>query len=84
MNLLEELYNTVNTQEKATNVFENTPEKEIYYKLFARKYIDIISDIEKNGDMNNDFWRAINEARQVAFKVGFQTAVKLAAEAMNL
>lgn len=62
------------------NAFDDELSKTKEYTYFMEKYIEPISDLDKLNEMWEAFISVIMETRYVAFKIGFQTALKLILE----
>lgn len=76
-NIIDGIYDILAGDEYGNNAFMDRNEKLESYNRFAARYIDTIRDGNKQDKAFSDFIEAVNEARHVAFKLGFQAAVKL-------
>lgn len=82
--MLEELYNRLNDEETARNVFD-TDETCQTYKYFDEKYISPLykTDWNKASEMSARFNDAVFTERKSAFMIGFKTAMQLTFEGMK-
>ena len=78
--LIDGIYDVVNVDKKKNSAFADMPAKTKKADFFYEKYIESITDFKEFSDMSTDFDMAIEEARRISFKIGFQTALKLILE----
>lgn len=77
------IYDGLNAENKADNVFENTPEKCQAVKKFEQSYINTIKNVDYCNVVWDDFICAVMEAREVAFEIGFKAGVKAIVESFR-
>ena len=77
------IYDGLNAENKADNVFENTPEKYQAETKFEKLYIDTIKNVDYCNVVWDDFICAVMEAREVAFEIGFKAGVKAMIESLG-
>lgn len=78
MEIIDKLFQMINDDEVCLNPFETSSEVKRTYDAFCQKYIYTTKEI-KDGqdDMWECFIKALSSERKQAFKVGYNTAVKL-------
>lgn len=75
--ILDHIYNSINTEDKKDNPFE-TYQTDTSYEVFYKEYINPLeaTDLDRCNDMGLAFEEALNAEREQAFKVGYKTAIK--------